>query len=147
MGVNFQQMLRFEQTFAGSRRDHASLTWANRERVRYRLGVEVPLHATGHSSYIALYNELALSIFPQGQKTVFNQNLTYGAVGWHLSNTSGFELGYMHQYHPLSNGIVGEQNDSLQLTLNDSARLRNLVPSRWHSGHSCNPAPRPHKEP
>lgn len=131
LGVKIQQMLRFEHTFVGKRRDQTSLTWVYRQRVRYRLGVELPLRLTGHSSYVALYNEPALSIFPQGRRSVFHLDRTYVATGWHLRQTSSLEIGYMHQYRPLSNGIVAEQNDSLQLTLNASGKLRDLLQGRW----------------
>ena len=40
------------------------------------------------------------------------------------------ELGYMHQHRPVSNGIVGEHNNTLQVTINSSAPLSWLTKLR-----------------
>lgn len=75
-----------------------------RTRYRYNVFLNVPLNATtleAQSIYIALYNEL----FINGQKEIgdgreveyFDRNRTYLGLGYSLSDTIRFQIGWMNQ--------------------------------------------------
>lgn len=83
-------------------------------------------HPSGLPSCASVYNELAISILPTGTRTVLNQNRTYAALGWKPSDNTSVEMGYMYQYRPVSNGIVAEQNHSIQLTVRSKTPLQQL---------------------
>jgi len=128
--VVVEQNVRLQQTFAGDRPyGQTSLTWKFLQRVHYRLEARVPT-VSKHKvlpQYYALYDEVIDGFGPNGGHQTLKQNRSYGALGWPLSQYFEFELGYMHQYRPISNGIIGEHNNSLQVTINSSAPLGLLL--------------------
>ena len=128
--LSFSQTLRLENTFASSRAEDESVTWSFRQRLRYHLETEVPAFYQRHAmlpDYYAIYDEIALSIRPSASREVLNQNRVYAALGWKLGGFEKIELGYMYQFLPVSNGIVAENNNSLQITLRSVRTLRSLL--------------------
>ncbi|WP_282124506.1 DUF2490 domain-containing protein [Algibacter mikhailovii] len=96
--VSLQHRYRFEQRFIES---------DFKLRLRYFLGLNIPLNKkqlTDKTLYASMYNE----IFLNTQKEVFDRNRLYGALGYKLSSTIRFELGYMNQF--LSNGCRDQIN-------------------------------------
>jgi Protein of unknown function (DUF2490) len=61
---------------------------------------------------------------PHGSSHALNQNRTYGALGWDLDPNFQLEVGYLFQYNPVPNGVVGVGNHALQVTLNSTAPFR-----------------------
>lgn len=128
--VTVEQNVRLQQTFAGDRPyGQAFLTWKFLERVHYRLGISVPT-VSKHKvlpQYYALYDEVIDGFGANRGHQALKQNRSYGALGWPLGQYFEFELGYMHQYRPISNGIIGEHNNALQVTIKSSAPLGLLL--------------------
>lgn len=63
------------------------------------------------------FNEVNTSFGPHGGKTPFYANVDYGAFGWNPGATFVFELGYLHRYAPEANGVIGQNDNELQLML------------------------------
>ena len=97
--------------------------------MHYRLGTRVPT-VSKHKvlpQYCALYDEVIDGFGANSGHQALKQNRSYGALGWPLGQYFEFELGYMHQYRPISNGIIGEHNNALQVTINSRAPLGLLL--------------------
>jgi hypothetical protein len=65
-------------------------------RFRYFLGLNIPLNQQKmerHALYLSAYNEL----FINGQRTPYDRNRVYGALGYNLSDFIRIELGAMSQ--------------------------------------------------
>ena len=126
--IKLKQSARLENRFAGSRREHIDLRYSFRQRVRYRLEAKVEGSAPNGPlpDFYKAYNEVAFRIAPKDELTVLNQNRTYGGLGWRIAEKTNLEFGYMFQYRPLSNGIVAEQNHSIQFTISSDKSLRDL---------------------
>ncbi len=85
--VKFEHRYRVEQRWVNS--DY-------RNRFRYRLMVFVPLNKPrieAGTLFVGLYNE----VFINGQKTFFDRNRIYGALGYQLNKSTGFQLGMLYQ--------------------------------------------------
>ena len=124
------QNVRLQQTMAGDRPyGQKDLTWKFIQRVHYRLEARIPT-VSKHKllpQFYSLYDEVIDGFGPNGGHQTLKQNRSYGALGWPLSHYVEFELGYMHQYRPVSNGIIGEQNNALQVTISSNAPLGLLL--------------------
>ena len=122
--VTLAHRFRLEQRFLGtSTAGLGTQYWQFAERARYRLTANVPIraHTSGiRPDYVSLYNEFFVNFGPHGGDRAFDQNRTYGAVGWKLDRDFELEVGYMHQYLPVPNGVVGEHNHALQISINGS---------------------------
>jgi len=85
--VKFEHRYRIEQR------------WVNndyRNRFRYRLMLFVPLNKPKIKKgavFIGLYDE----IFVNGQKTFFDRNRLYGALGYQFHKTAGLQMGMLYQ--------------------------------------------------
>lgn len=127
-GVKLAHRFRLEQRFEGTAKPGEGVTgWDFGERTRYRLTADVPLPAHRRGvlpDYVSLYNELFVRFGLHGGARAFDQNRTYGALGWNLGPEFQLELGYLHQYLPVSNGVVAEHNHALQVTINSTAPFR-----------------------
>lgn len=73
--------------------------WVNniyKNRFRYRLMLFVPLNKPTIDKgtvFIGIYDE----VFINDKKTFFDRNRLYGAMGYQLSKTTSFQLGFMRQ--------------------------------------------------
>lgn len=86
--LRFQHRYRFEQRF---------VVEDFKLRFRYFLGLQYPIWNKPSSQkelYISFYDE----IFLNTKRDVFDRNRTYGGLGFKLSETLKFELGYMNQF-------------------------------------------------
>ncbi|GAC1661550.1 MAG: hypothetical protein NVS9B15_25120 [Acidobacteriaceae bacterium] len=126
--AHISQYGRLENTFAGSRRNHPDLSYSVRQRIRYHLALRIDANDTHtlRPAYYTIYDEVAIRIQPPRGLPLLNTNRTYFAAGWHVASRCEFELAYMYQYRPLSNGIVAEQNHSVQFTIISTRSLLKL---------------------
>lgn len=85
--VKFEHRYRIEQRFVNNN---------YRNRFRYRLMVFVPLNKPkieDNTFFLGVYDE----IFVNSEQTFFDRNRLYGALGYQLNKSTGFQLGYLHQ--------------------------------------------------
>jgi hypothetical protein len=126
--VKLSHRFRAEQRFEGTSTEHVGTTvWDFSERVRYRLTADIPLRWStvgARPGYVSVYDEIFVNFGPHGGSHALNQNRAYGAVGWDLDKDFQLEVGYLYQYMPTPNGIVGEHNHALQITINSTAPFR-----------------------
>ena len=126
--VKLSHRFRAEQSWSGvSTIDVGTTDWEFGERARYRLTADIPFRwktSGALPEYTSVYNELFVNFGPHGTTNALDRNRTYGALGWDFEQHWQLELGYMYQYQPLPNGIVGVQNHTLQVTINSTAPFR-----------------------
>jgi hypothetical protein len=94
--------------------------WQYAERFRYRLTATIPLPAstTGvRPDYVSLYDEVFVNFGSHTAKHALDQNIVAGAVGWNVTPTLQFELGYLLEYVPSPAGVVGMYNHVVQINL------------------------------
>lgn len=119
---------RAEQRWEGTAtRDIGVTSWKFAERARYRLTADVPFRwpTTGAlPDYVSVYDEIFANFGPHSGNHILNQNRTYGAVGWNLNENVQIEAGYLHVYSPTPNGVVGEHNNAIQITIHSTAPFR-----------------------
>ncbi len=85
--VKFEHRYRVEQRWVNS---------DNRNRFRYRLMLFIPLNKPqieAGALFIGLYDE----VFINGEKTFFDRNRLYGALGYQLFKNTGFQVGMLYQ--------------------------------------------------
>jgi hypothetical protein len=123
--ATFTHRFRAEQRFEGeSIQGVGTVSWRFAERAQYRLTMDIPLRwepRRSRPNYVSVYNEVFARFGPHAAGRTLDQNRTYGAVGWNLSKTEQFEIGYLFQYLPVPNETYREQSHALQLTVNSSA--------------------------
>ncbi len=126
--VTLSHRFRAEQRFEGTSTKGIGVTaWEYAERARYRLTANIPFRwstAGPRPDYTSIYNELFVNFGPHGGSRALNQNRTYSALGWNLSDNLQLEVGYLYEYMPRPNGIIGEHNHALQITINSTAPFR-----------------------
>ncbi len=126
--VTLSHRFRAEQRFEGtSTKAIGTTSWQYAERARYRLTANIPFRwSTGdlRPDYASVYNELFVNFGPHGGSRALNQNRTYGALGWKLDKDIQLEVGYLYEYMPRPNGIIGEHNHALQVTINSTLPFR-----------------------
>ncbi len=88
--VKLSHRYRFEQRFVES---------DFKMRLRYFLGLNVPLHKEKNDFYLSIYNEIFLST----ESAVFDRNRLYGGLGYRLNDTVRLEAGYMNQFFESAN--------------------------------------------
>ncbi len=93
--VSLQHRYRFEQRWAS---DNFKL------RLRYFLGINIPLKKENDKFYLSGYNE----IFLNSEGEVFDRNRLYFGLGHKFSRGLKMELGYMNQF--LNNGSRDQIN-------------------------------------
>ncbi len=129
--VQISHRLRAEQRWSGVSADGIGTTdWEFGERARYRLTADIPFRwntAAARPDYTSVYNEVFVNFGPHGTSNALDQDRTYGALGWDLSPNFQLEVGYLFQYQPEPNGIIGTANHALQITINSTAPLRHLL--------------------
>src|SRR5580692_2761267 len=54
----------------------------------------------------------------------FYANVDYGAFGWSLVSRFALELGYQHRYAPIASGVIGQNDNELQVMLLSTAPIR-----------------------
>lgn len=127
-GVKLSHRFRLEQRFEGTAKaGHGVTAWEFAERARYRLTAGIPFRWNTRGAlpdYTSVYDEVFVDFGPHAGSHALDQNRTYGALGWNLGPNFQLELGYLHQYLPVSNGVVGEHNNALQITINSTAPFR-----------------------
>lgn len=132
--IKLSHRFRAEQRFEGTSTEHLGITdWEFAERARYRLTADIPLRllTSGvRTDYVSVYDEVFVNFGPHGGSHALNQNRTYGALGWNIGKNFQLEIGYLHQYMPTANGIVGGHNHALQITINSTAPFRRHVHKR-----------------
>jgi hypothetical protein len=129
-GFLLENSVRLQQTFAGDL-PYGQITkdWKFLQRVHYRMGVDIPTHE-GRSllpNYYAVHDEVIFGFGSHSGHQALKQNRAYGALGWNLRTDVQLELGYLRQYRPVPNGIIGEENNALQLTIKSSAPLSHII--------------------
>jgi len=119
---------RVEQRWLGTSTEGVGVTnWNFAERARYRLTAKIPFKIASWRivpDYLSVFNEVYTSLGPHGGKTPFYANVDYGAFGWNLGSMFAFELGYQHRYAPIANGVLGQNDNELQLMLLSTAPIR-----------------------
>jgi hypothetical protein len=126
--VTLSHRFRAEQRFRGTSTVGVGTTdWNFAQRARYRLTADIPLRwNTGGArpDYVSLYDELFVNFGSHGGSHALNQNRTYGSLGWNLNPDFKVELGYLFQYTPQPNGVVGVGNHALQVSIYSTAPFR-----------------------
>jgi hypothetical protein len=119
---------RVEQRWLGTSTEGVGvIKWNFAERARYRLTAKIPFKTASWRivpNYVSAFNEVYTSFGPHGGKTPFYANVDYGAFGWNLGAMFAFELGYQHRYAPIANGVIGQNDNELQLMLLSTAPIR-----------------------
>jgi hypothetical protein len=119
---------RLEQRWLGTNTEGVGATkWDFAERARYRLTARIPFKTASWPmapDYVSIFNEVYTSFGPHSGNRTFYANVDYGAFGWNLGSTFAFELGYQHRYAPIANGVIGQNDNELQLTLLSTAAIR-----------------------
>jgi len=132
--VTLTHRLRAEQRFVGSSTQHVGVTsWNFAERARYRLTADIPFRwstAGPRPEYASIYNEIFVNFGPHGGNRALAFDRTYGALGWKLNRYLKLEAGYLFQYTPRPNGIVGVGNHALQISLYSTAPFRRGLNSK-----------------
>lgn len=88
-------------------------------RARYMLKATLPLAGAtleAREPFLAVYEEVFVGFGENTKQNIFDQNRAYVAVGYRISNTASFELGYLNQIVQKANGIVFEYNHTLQVS-------------------------------
>jgi hypothetical protein len=122
---DLQHRYRLEQRFVeqyelGSTGEYAQNGFAFRNRVRYRLMVNVPLsrkEMNDNTLFLSMYDEVFLGFGPGIGKNILDQNRLYGALGWRFNKELNVQLGYLNQYVVKTDGIKAERNHTLQLSV------------------------------
>lgn len=126
--IKLEHRFRLEQRFEGTATEGVGVTdWEFAERARYRLTANVPFRWDTRGprpDYASVYNEVFANFGPHAGTNALNQDRTYGALGWKLGDAFTAEVGYLYQYSPLPNGVVGVMNHALQVTINSKAPFR-----------------------
>lgn len=126
--VKLSHRFRAEQRWQGTSTAGAGTSdWEFAERARYRLTADVPFRwktMGARPDYASVYDEIFVNFGPHGENNALDRNRTYGAVGWDLNKDWQVEVGYLYQYQPVPNGIVGEQSHALQITITSTAPFR-----------------------
>lgn len=90
--VKFKHRLRFDNRFIS---DPNTDTNTYKNRLRYLLGVELPIGSDNNNWYFTAYEEAFFNTFKNANK-VFAENWTYAAIGKHLNNNHKFEAGPLY---------------------------------------------------
>ena len=128
-GFTLENNVRLQQTYAGDRAyGQKRLTWKFLQRVHYRLGAEItaPSWFRSMPNYYAVYDEVIVGFGSHSGTNALKQDRTYGAFGWKLNQNTRLELGYMYQYRPVANGIIGEHNNALQISILSDAPIKHV---------------------
>lgn len=128
-GFTLQNSIRLQQTFAGDLLyGQTKKDWKFLQRVHYRMGADIPAHE-GHTllpNYYAIYDEVIFGFGSHSGHQALKQNRTYGALGWNIRPHVQLEIGYLRQYRPIPNGIIGENNNALQVAVSSSTPLSHI---------------------
>jgi hypothetical protein len=115
--VGITQLYRLEQRFISG--------LDTRNRLRYRLSLEVPLQkADKNKLFLSLFNEVFINIGQTAGSHYFDQNWLYGGLGYRLDKNSAISLGYMNQYLVKTDNLHIESNHTLQVGLSYNFDLR-----------------------
>jgi hypothetical protein len=119
---------RLEQRWLGKATEGVGVTqWNFAERARYRLTARIPFKTASSPivpNYVSVFNEVYTGFGPHSGRSPFYANVDYGAFGWNLGSMFAFELGYQHRYAPIANGVIGQNDNELQLMLLSTAPIR-----------------------
>jgi hypothetical protein len=126
--VALQHRLRLEQRLVGTvpAPDAEVEGWQTRNRFRYMLrgDIQLPMRVNGERRFgVGLYDEVFFQFGANRGPRSFDQNRAYGALTYKLTPSNRLEVGYLHQYIPQRNGIIVEQNHTLQLAWFSSVPL------------------------
>jgi Protein of unknown function (DUF2490) len=126
--VTLTHRFRLEQRFLGTATEGVGVTkWNFGERARYRLTAKIPIKNAPWPivpNYVSVFDEVYTGFGPHSGKTPFYANVDYGAFGWNLGSMFAFELGYQHRYAPTASGVIGQNDNELQLMLLSTAPIR-----------------------
>jgi hypothetical protein len=126
--VTLTHRFRLEQRWLGTSTEGVGVTkWNFAERARYRLTAKIPFKTASwpiFPNYVAVFDEVYTSFGPHSGTSSFYANVDYGAFGWNLGSRFAFELGYQHRYAPVANGVIGQNDNELQLMLLSTAPIR-----------------------
>jgi hypothetical protein len=96
------------------------------QRVRYRLTTKIPLGRSGlPEHYFVAYNEVYVNATLKAT-SLFNSDVTYGALGSRLGEHWAVEIGYQFRDSSAANGVTGPQDHSLQVYLLSTAPFRHV---------------------
>ena len=126
--VTLTHRFRVEQRFLGTATEGVGVTkWNFAERARYRLTAKIPFKTASWwiaPNYVSIFNEVYTSFGPHSGESPFYANVDYGAFGWNLGSRFALELGYQHRYAPIANGVIGQNDNELQVMLLSTAPIR-----------------------
>lgn len=95
--------------------------WKFRQRLRYRLRVQVPLSRTemkDNTLFFAASDEIFANVGKNIGANVFDQNRLSLAFGWRFNKDFNVQAGYMNQFIEKSDGSHKENNHTIQMTIN-----------------------------
>ncbi|WP_167855474.1 DUF2490 domain-containing protein [Hymenobacter fodinae] len=101
--------------------------YALQHRSRYRLQLQFPLtrpKVEAGTLYALASDEIFISYGRNVGANVFNQNRLYGGLGYQITDALGVETSYLHQTVQHDDGVVFEQNHTLQISLNFNPDFR-----------------------
>ncbi|MFN3324509.1 MAG: DUF2490 domain-containing protein [Bryobacteraceae bacterium] len=124
--VALQQRIRFEERWIGVMAPDPSggssvASWRYQNRFRYLLRANIALAGRW---YLGVYDEIFLNVPPNIGASAYDQNRLYGAIGYNFTAPVRLELGYMNQALLQRNGLVLENNNTLQFAIYSTASFR-----------------------
>ncbi|QJX45838.1 DUF2490 domain-containing protein [Hymenobacter taeanensis] len=108
-------------------RDPGEAAYAFQNRSRYRLQLQFPLTGPkleAGTLYALASDEIFISYGRNVGANVFNQNRLYGGLGYQITEALGVETSYLRQTVQHDDGVVFEQNHTLQISLNFNPDFR-----------------------
>jgi hypothetical protein len=106
------------------------VAYAFQNRSRYRLQLQFPLtgpKVEAGTLYALASDEIFISYGRNVAANVFNQNRLYGGLGYQITEALGVETSYLHQTVQHDDGVVFEQNHTLQVSLNFNPDFRSAT--------------------
>lgn len=114
--VGLSHRYRFEQRWIESGENHLS-----RQRLRYRLGLNIPLHRDEESGraewFLATFNEVFINLGNEVGNHFFDQNWIYLGLGYAWDSSASIKLGYMNQHLVKTDLVRRENNHTLMFSL------------------------------
>jgi hypothetical protein len=129
--VGMSHRYRLEQRFIGEYPDAGQNrvgAWRRQQRFRYAIKGAVPLtekRMDGNTTwYVPISNEFLLNFGANYGASAFDQNRTFGGVGYNFGRRGQLEAGYLYQLLAQRNGRILELNHTLVVSFTSTLRIR-----------------------
>ncbi|SNC74978.1 Protein of unknown function [Hymenobacter gelipurpurascens] len=103
------------------------VAYSFQNRSRYRLQLKFPLTKPtieAGTLYALASDEIFISYGPNVAANIFNQNRLYGGLGYQITDALGLETSYLQQIVQHDDGVVFENNHTVQVSLNFNPDFR-----------------------